>query len=150
MLHALLELKKGDLMPTDTVVSNMELFVKTMKPIVEITEALGARKYVTFSLLRPLLYKLLNKVLLNCDSVVKMMKLKMKEHLHDRYADSVLDLLIITAFLDPRFKSLTFVTDSCVLKTRLLWRLLIVVYYRLKLLHLVGQRSVERGSCYIS
>ena len=41
-----------------------------------------------------------------------MMKLKMKENLHDRYADSVLDLLNKAAFSDPRFKSLTFVTDS--------------------------------------
>ena len=75
----LLEPKKGDLMPTDTEFSNMELFVKTMKPIVEITEALGARKYVTISMLWPLLYKLLNKILVNCDSdcrLVNMMKLK--------------------------------------------------------------------------
>jgi len=53
----LLELKRGDLMPTDT---NMELFVKTMKPFVEVTKALGARKYVTISMLRSLLYKLFN------------------------------------------------------------------------------------------
>jgi len=86
-----------------------------MKPIVEITEALGACKYVTISMLWPLLYKLLNKVLKNCDSdcrLVKMMKLKMKEILHDHYTDSVLDLLSKAAFLDPCFKSLTFVTDS--------------------------------------
>ena len=111
----LLELKKGDLMPTDTEFANMELFVETMKPIVDITEALGARKYVTISMLRPLLYKLLNRTLKNCDSdcrLVKMMKLKMKENLHDRYTDSVLDLLNKAAYLDPRFKSLTFVTDS--------------------------------------
>lgn len=111
----LLELKKGDLMPTDTKFANMELFVKTMKPIVDITEALGAWKYVTISMLRPLLYKLLNVTLKNCDNdcrLVKMMKLKMKENLHDRYTDSVLDLLNKAAYLDPRFKSLTFVTDS--------------------------------------
>ena len=111
----LLELKKGDLMPTDTEFANMELFVKTMKPIVDITEALGAQKYVTISMLRPLLYKLLNRTLKNCDTdcrLVKMMKLKMKENLHDRYTDSVLDLLNKAAYLDPRFKSLTFVTNS--------------------------------------
>jgi len=72
----------------------MELFVKEkpMKPIVEIAEALGACKYVTISMLRP---KLLYKVLKNCDSdcrLVKIMKLKMKENLYDRYTDSVLDL----------------------------------------------------------
>ena len=36
----------------------------------------------------------------------------MKENLHDCYTDSVLDLLSKAAFLDPRFKSLAFVTDS--------------------------------------
>jgi len=95
--------------------ANMELFVKTMKPIVEITGALGARKYVTISMLRPLLYKLFNKILKNYDSdcrLVKMMKLKMKENLHGRYSDSVLDLLNKAAYLDPHFKSLTFETES--------------------------------------
>ena len=41
-----------------------------------------------------------------------MMKLKMKENLHGRYTDSVLDLLNKAAYLDPHFKSLTFLTDS--------------------------------------
>ena len=59
----LLELKKGDLMPTDVEFANMELFVQIMNPIVEITEALGAQKYVTISMVRPLLHKLLNNIL---------------------------------------------------------------------------------------
>ena len=33
-----LELKKGDLIPTDVELTNMEIFVEIMKPIVEITE----------------------------------------------------------------------------------------------------------------
>ena len=36
----------------------------------------------------------------------------MKENLHGRYTDTVLDLLNKAAYLDPRFKSLTFLTDS--------------------------------------
>ena len=102
-------------MPTDVEFSNMELFVQVMKSIVEITEALGAQKYVTISMVRPLLHKLLNNILKNSDSdsrLTKMMKLKMKENLHDRYTGPVLDLLNKAAFLDPRFKSLTFVSDS--------------------------------------
>ena len=67
-------------------------------------------------MLGPLLYKLLNRLLRNCDNdcrLVKMIKLKMKENLHSRYyTDSVLDLLNKAAYLDPFFKSLTFVTDS--------------------------------------
>jgi len=41
-----------------------------------------------------------------------MIKLKMKENPHGCYRDSVLDLLNKAAYLDPRFKSLTFVTES--------------------------------------
>ena len=111
----LLELKKGDLMPTDSEFINMELFVNTMKPIVDITEALGAQKYVIISMLGPLLYKLLNRTLKNCDidcRLVKMMKLKMKKNLHGCCTDSVLNLSNKAAYLDPRFKSLTFLTDS--------------------------------------
>ena len=37
----LLELKKGDLMPTDREFSTREAFKEVMKPIVEITEANG-------------------------------------------------------------------------------------------------------------
>ena len=33
-------------MPTDSEFANMELFVKAMKPIVDIIEVLGAQKYV--------------------------------------------------------------------------------------------------------
>ena len=112
---ALLELKKGDLMPTDVEFSNMDIFIKVMKPIVEITEALGAQKYVTISMIRPLLHKLLNGIFKNSEGdsrLTKMMKLKMKENLYDRYTGSILDLLNKAAFLDPRFKILSFIPDS--------------------------------------
>ena len=111
----LLELKKGDLMPTDRDFSTMELFVQVMKPLVDITEALGAQKFVTISTVRALLYKLFNNFLKPADSdsrLMKMMKLKMQENLHDCYAGPTLDLLSKAAFLDPRFKSLTFLITS--------------------------------------
>ena len=79
---AVLELKKGDLMPTDVEFSNMDIFIKVMKPIVEITEALGAQKYVTISMIRLLLHKLLNGIFKNSEGdsrLTKMMKLKIKE-----------------------------------------------------------------------
>ena len=110
-----LELKKGDLIPTDVELTNMEIFVEIMKPIVEITEALGTQKYITTSVIRPLLHKLLNNILKNSDSdcrFTKMMKLRMKENLHDRYTGPTLELLNKVAFFDPRFKSLNFVADS--------------------------------------
>ena len=130
----LLELKKGDLMSTDIEFSNIELFIQVMKPIVEITEALGAQQYVTISMLRPLLHKLLNSILRNSDSdcrLIKMMKLKMKENLHGRYDGPILDLLNKAAFLDPRFKSLTFIADS-------------------EKAHTIDQVITEVTTCYVS
>ena len=64
--------------------------MQVMKSIVEITEALGVQKYVKISIVRPLLYKLLNNILKNSDSdsrLTKMMKLRMKENLHDHYTE---------------------------------------------------------------
>ena len=52
----LIELHRGDLMPCD---ADFELFVKLIKPIVEVTESIGAQKWVTISVVRPMLYKLL-------------------------------------------------------------------------------------------
>ena len=58
----LLELHKGDMMPSDAEFTT-ELFVKVMKPLVDITEAIGTEKWVTISVVRPLLYKLLEVTL---------------------------------------------------------------------------------------
>ena len=55
----LLELHKGDMMPSDSEFTTLELFVKVMKPLVEITEAIGAEKWVTISVIRPVIHKLL-------------------------------------------------------------------------------------------
>lgn len=41
---ALLELKKSDLMPSDTEFLTMETYVEVMKPLVAIAEAMGAEK----------------------------------------------------------------------------------------------------------
>ena len=46
-------------MPTDTEVSTMGAFVEVLKPIVDITEAIGGEKLVTISTIKPLLHKLL-------------------------------------------------------------------------------------------
>ena len=57
---ALLALKKGDAMPSDTEFAVMETYTQVMKPLVTITEAIGAQKWVTISTFYPLLHKLLN------------------------------------------------------------------------------------------
>jgi len=59
----LMELKKGELMPTDIESKTLEHFVEVMKPFVDITEALGAETWVTVSTLTPLLHKILNAYL---------------------------------------------------------------------------------------
>ena len=39
----LLEVHKGDMMPSDSEFNTLEIFVKVMKPLVEITEAIGQK-----------------------------------------------------------------------------------------------------------
>jgi len=53
----LMDLKKGELMPTDVEFKTLEHSVEVIKPFVDITEALGAEKWVTVSTLTPLLPK---------------------------------------------------------------------------------------------
>lgn len=84
----LMELKKGELMPTDGEFKTLEHFVKVMKPFVDITEALGAEKWVMISTLAALLYKIMNvylKVFSDDDRVVISMKEAMYRDLNSRY-----------------------------------------------------------------
>ena len=55
----LLEVHKADLIPTNAEITCMEIFLDVLKPFVEITESVGGEKWVTLSLVRPLLYKLI-------------------------------------------------------------------------------------------
>ena len=47
---ALLQLKKTDLMPSDAEFSTMEAYVDVMKPLVTITEAIGAEKCMGYNI----------------------------------------------------------------------------------------------------
>ena len=47
--HFVPDLRRGDLMPTDEEFATMEILVEVMKPLVDITEALGAQQWVTAS-----------------------------------------------------------------------------------------------------
>ena len=75
---SLLELKKTDLMPSDTEFESMEVYVAVMKCLVMITEAIGAQKWVTISTVRPLLHKLLKSYLLATPTDGRLAK-RMKE-----------------------------------------------------------------------
>ena len=84
-----IEIRKLELMPTDTEISTMKASVDVMKPIVEITEN-GGEKQVTFSAVRPLIYKLLTKYLCIApeDShVKKQIKKTVKADLENCYQD---------------------------------------------------------------
>ena len=84
----LIEIRKGELMPTDAEFKTLEYFVEVMKPFVDITEALGAEEWVTISTLTPLLYKILNiylKVSSTDNTIVVAMKKAMYHDLSSRY-----------------------------------------------------------------
>ena len=92
---ALLELKKDDLMPSEKEFSTLEHFTEFMKPMVEITEAIGGEKWVTISAIRPVLHKLLEIHLQPSPSdshAVKQMKEVIRKDLKDRYTSETLDI----------------------------------------------------------
>ena len=112
---ALLELRKGDLMPSDGEFTTLESFVKVMCPIVRITEAIGAEKWVTISAVRLLLYTLLSGLFCIAEedtNLKKSMKLAMHSNLATRYTGDLLMMLNIAAFLDPRFRALSFLSGE--------------------------------------
>ena len=112
----LIEILKPELMPSDTEISIMEAFVEVMKPIALITETIGGEKRVTLSAVRSLIYKLLNKYLEitpEDSRIKKEIKKAVKTDLENRYNDpQVEELLNKACFLDPRFKSLSFLTEE--------------------------------------
>ena len=118
----LLEIRKLDLMPSDEEFTNMEQFLEVMRPLFEITEALGAQKWVTVSTIRPLLHQLFNKFLKSMPSesrLAKLRKQKMQHNLINQYTGSIVDLLNVATFLDPRFRTLKFLGEE---KDEVVWK----------------------------
>ena len=98
----LLELKKADLTPSDVEFSMMEDYVEIMKLLADITEAIGAEKWVTISTVRPLLHKLLNVHLTSKPTDTrqqKALKSAMHSNLQQCYTGELLVLLSKAAFL---------------------------------------------------
>jgi len=109
---ALLALKKGDLIPPDAEFAVMETYVDVMKPIVDVTEGIGAQKWVTISAVCPILHKLLNVTLVEQDSDTsqqKAIKSAMRLNLQSQYTGM---LLCKAAFLDHRMKSLPYLSEA--------------------------------------
>ena len=113
---ALIEIHKSDLMPSDAEITAMEVFISVMKPIVHITEVICGEKWVTLSGVRPLMYKLTVKHLvetLSDSRLIKQMKRVLLTDLQSRYTDlSVGEILHKACFLVPRFKSLSFLSEE--------------------------------------
>ncbi len=87
----LLEIHKTDIMPTDSEFKTLEEFISTMKPLVDITEAIGAEKWVTVSTLQPILSKLLKThfvPIVTYSLLVKTMKRTMLEDLKYWYTET--------------------------------------------------------------
>ena len=89
--------KKTDLIPSDTEITSMEVFVEIMRPIVEIIQVIGGEKRVTISAVRPLLHKLMNKHLAVKPSdatLVKNIKSALMNDLNSRYANVATETLL--------------------------------------------------------
>ena len=109
----LLEVKRAYLFPSEEEFIAMDVYLDVMKPLVTVTEAISAQKWVTISTLRPLLHKLLKSHLIEKSSdtsLAKKMKSEMNNNLSSRYTDNLLLLLSKAAFLDPRLKNLPFLS----------------------------------------
>ena len=113
---ALLEIRKVELMPSDAEITAMKIFLDVMKPIVQITKVIGAEKWLMLSAVRPLLHKLTCKHLVSAPSdsrLKKTLKNAVLTNLKSRYTDpDVADLIDKACFLDPRFKTLSFLPES--------------------------------------
>ena len=75
-------------MPTESEFKTLEEFVLTVKPLVDITEAIGAEKWVTNSMMLPILTKLLETHFVapaNDSLLVKVIKKIMLDDLKDQY-----------------------------------------------------------------
>ena len=109
----LMEGKVRYLMPEGGYWTVIEKLVNILEPFQKVTEAMSTEKCPTISSVKPLLYKLLERVLKVEDSdssISKQMKKEIKSVLAGRY--QLKTVLNVTTFLDPRYKALPFVSDS--------------------------------------
>ncbi|XP_033498677.1 E3 SUMO-protein ligase ZBED1-like isoform X2 [Epinephelus lanceolatus] len=85
----------------------LESLNKALSPLQDFTDALSAEQYVSISYLKPVLHLLNTSVLAeeaeNSD-LTKSLKAKILSYLNEKY-QATQDLLNITTFLDPRFRT---------------------------------------------
>ena len=99
------------LLPENEEWSTIEDLISVLKPFFDGTTIMSGSRYPTFSLLAPLLYKLLGvtlKIKENDSKVLKNIKSSIASDLQNRHnSHSIRKCLRITTFLDPRFKDLS-------------------------------------------
>ena len=112
----LAEVKKMDLLPTACEFKLLEDLVEVLKPFKDITSQLSGEKYVTISIIKPILHHVLNDVLKVSGSesaCILQIKMEMKTNLEPRYQDpDVQNILNNACILDPRFKHLPFLEND--------------------------------------
>ena len=98
---------------TDDDISLAEQVMECLKPLKTVTTSLCSETMPTLSIILPVHHTILKKMEIreNDSTAVKLMKRSIIDDLQHRY-DAQADLLSIASFLDPRFKTLPFLTSD--------------------------------------
>ena len=112
----LMESKDTHLMPEGSEWKVIDQLVEVLTPFNLATETISGEKYPTISMIIPLLHKLLNvtlKLSADDDTCTKETKEAISTDLGNRYQSTTTQkLLKVATYLDPRYKSLPFLSDA--------------------------------------
>ena len=116
IIATLMESKNTHLMPEGSEWNIIDELVNILTLFNLATETLSGEKYPTISMIVPLLYKLLNvslKICDNDDTCTKEIKKSISRDLCSRYQSTdIQKLLKVANYLDPRCKTLPFLSDT--------------------------------------
>ena len=111
-----LESKDTHLMPEGSEWKVIDQLVEMLTPFNLATETMSGEKYPTISMIIPLLHKLLNvtlKIHVDDDTCTKEIKEAISNDLCSRYQSTTIQkLLKVATYLDPRCKSLPFLSNT--------------------------------------
>ena len=112
----LMESKDTHLMPEGSEWKVIDQLVEILTPFNLATETMSGEKYPTISMIIPLLHKLLNvtlKIHVDDDTCTKEIKEAISNDLCSRYQSTTIQkLLKVATYLDPRCKSLPFLSNT--------------------------------------
>ncbi|XP_033485970.2 uncharacterized protein LOC117258871 [Epinephelus lanceolatus] len=106
--------KTRQLLPSWQDLDDLESLNKALSPLQDFTNALSAEQYVSISYLKPVLHLLNTSVLAEeaeDSDLTKSLKAKILSYLNEKY-QATQDLLNITTFLDPRFRTKYMCTEE--------------------------------------